>query len=118
MNDLQFIVRGQEHAIETLARLLHTQRQEIATCIAREKSPLPLPNREKHGDGFIIDANYLHALKAWVADEETGAEKDAILRDLDFAEHELKKRADSDWFIREWSIEESIGSFPPGYFLG
>jgi len=118
MNDLQFVVKGQEHAIETLARLLHSQREEIAGYIARDKHPLPLPSREKYGEGFVIDANYLHALRDWVARVEKGTRKETILRELDQAEHELKKRAGNTWTVQEWSIEESIGSFPPGYFLG
>ena len=37
------IVEGQTHTFDALAKILHTQREQIVDLVSREKHPLPLP---------------------------------------------------------------------------
>lgn len=110
---------NQANAIDALARILHVKRNKVANLLARKKHPLPLPPSNPAADRFEINDQYRQRLLKWVIEERSQHIRHARRNlDLDRVEEELRVETVTVPGQEDWSVEESIDSYPPGTFLG
>ena len=112
-------ITNQANAIDALARILHVKRNKVANLLARKKHPLPLPPSTPSADRYEINDLYRQRLLKWVVEERAQHTRHESQKlDLSRVEKELRVEAVSEPGQEDWSVEESIDSYPPGMFLG
>lgn len=104
-------VKPVPESVSALAGLLGIPRATIARLAARERNPLPLPQRQESGIPMRVGGEYVRDLRVWVVNEQGRCDQDKprLLTQICEGLSKIEKEEYGYDFVH---------AYPPCYFAG
>lgn len=119
MTRKQKMMWDQAKFFSRLAGLLNVKVDQVGSLVTRSSHPLPLPQPSTRRHIFELDDAYLQTLYSWIRQEKHLYARDcgkAI--NYDTVAETFSSIHSMRWSQQRWSIDDVIGAYPSGHFLG
>lgn len=119
MTKKQKIMWDQAKFFSRLAGLLHIRVDQVGSLVTRNSHPLPLPQPSTQRQMFELDEAYLRTLYSWIRQEgRLQARERGKAINFDTVTNTFSSFRPVRWSQQKWSIDDVIGAYPSGHFLG